>query len=120
MWRQMVLRKIWIIKGTRYLKLQSSPPPLAKTVNNSVHAMDTMQLIIIIVLWPGGRIDHAHHQTRAKAALIETQQYSEAVGAAVDMTQPSDTLIIATADHSHVFTIGGYSPLDNDIMGMYW
>lgn len=33
------------------------------------------------------------------------------------MTSEDDTLIIATADHSHVFTMGGYSDRGNDIFG---
>ena len=33
------------------------------------------------------------------------------------MTDVSDTLIIATADHSHVFTIGGYPMRGNPIFG---
>ncbi|MEQ1638444.1 MAG: alkaline phosphatase [Methylococcales bacterium] len=66
----------------------------------------------------GGRIDHAHHASNAYRALTDTQQLAEAVKAAVGKTSPEDTLIIVTADHSHVFTIGGYPQRGNPILGL--
>jgi alkaline phosphatase len=66
----------------------------------------------------GGRIDHAHHSGNAYRALTETQQLATAVQAAMDSTNPEETLIIVTADHSHVFTIGGYPQRGNPILGL--
>lgn len=66
----------------------------------------------------GGRIDHAHHSGNAFRALTDTQQLAAAVQAAVDATDPEETLIIVTADHSHVFTIGGYPQRGNPILGL--
>lgn len=66
----------------------------------------------------GGRIDHAHHAGNAYRALTDTQQLAAAVQSAVDHTNPKDTLIIVTADHSHVFTIGGYPQRGNPILGL--
>lgn len=66
----------------------------------------------------GGRIDHAHHSGNAFRALTDTQQLAAAVQAAVDSTNPEETLIIVTADHSHVFTIGGYPQRGNPILGL--
>ena len=65
-----------------------------------------------------GRIDHAHHQTNAFRALSETQELSRAVALADAMTNDSDTLILVTADHSHVFTMAGYPKLGNPILGL--
>lgn len=65
-----------------------------------------------------GRIDHAHHGTNALRALTDTQELSEAVAKAVEMTNPEDTLILVTADHSHVFTIAGYPGIGNPILGL--
>lgn len=66
----------------------------------------------------GGRIDHAHHAGNAYRALTDTRQLAAAVQAAMDNTNPEDTLIIVTADHSHVFTIGGYPQRGNPILGL--
>lgn len=67
----------------------------------------------------GGRIDQAHHDGRAKLALEEAFQFDLAIAAALNMTDPADTLIIVTADHSHTMTINGYPDRGNDILGMF-
>lgn len=65
----------------------------------------------------GGRIDHAHHAGNARRALRDTIELSDAVRLAREATDPADTLILVTADHSHVFTIAGYPTRGNDILG---
>jgi alkaline phosphatase len=65
----------------------------------------------------GGRIDHGHHGGLAYAALTETIELARAVERAALMTG-DDTLIVVTADHSHVFTMSGYPARGNDIMGL--
>ncbi|RNJ64348.1 MAG: alkaline phosphatase [Porphyrobacter sp. IPPAS B-1204] len=66
----------------------------------------------------GGRIDHAHHAGQAGYALEEAVEFARAVQYAVENTDPKDTLIMVTADHSHVFTIAGYPQRGNDILGL--
>jgi alkaline phosphatase len=66
----------------------------------------------------GGRIDHAHHAGNAYRALTDTIELSKAVKVALAKTDPRDTLIIVTADHSHVFTMAGYPTRGNDILGL--
>lgn len=66
----------------------------------------------------GGRIDHAHHAGQAGFALEEAVEFARAVQYAVDNTDPAETLIMVTADHSHVFTIAGYPQRGNDILGL--
>ena len=73
----------------------------------------------IFIVIPGGRIDHAHHDGKAKKALYETLSMEDAVKEAVSLTNEEDTLIVVTADHSHVFDIAGYPKRGNDILGMY-
>ncbi len=65
----------------------------------------------------GGRIDHAHHFNNAYNALNETLEFSNAVAAAVNVTDAEETLIIVTADHSHVMTMAGYPTRGNPILG---
>lgn len=66
----------------------------------------------------GGRIDHAHHAGQAGYALEETVEFARAVQWAVENTDPAETLILVTADHSHVLTIAGYPQRGNDILGL--
>jgi alkaline phosphatase len=66
----------------------------------------------------GGRIDHAHHGGQAGFALEEAAELARAVQWAVDHTDPAETLIMVTADHSHVLTIAGYPKRGNDILGL--
>jgi alkaline phosphatase len=66
----------------------------------------------------GGRIDHAHHAGQAGFALEEAVELARAVQWAVDHTDPANTLIMVTADHSHVLTIAGYPQRGNDILGL--
>jgi alkaline phosphatase len=64
-----------------------------------------------------GRIDHAHHATNPQRALLDTIELANAVRLAHEMTDPAETLIIVTADHSHVFTLAGYPARGNPILG---
>ena len=70
------------------------------------------------LLVEGGRIDHGHHDNNAYRALTDGIAFAEAVQVADEMTRQDDTLIVVTADHSHVFTISGYPTRGNPIMGM--
>jgi alkaline phosphatase len=65
-----------------------------------------------------GRIDHAHHAGNARRALEDTIELARAVKAADEATDDHETLIIVTADHSHVFTIAGYPHRGNPILGL--
>jgi len=65
-----------------------------------------------------GRIDHAHHAGNAAKALWDTIALSRAVKKATELTDEKDTLIIVTADHSHVFTMAGYPRRGNPILGL--
>jgi len=65
----------------------------------------------------GGRIDHAHHAGNPYRALTDAIEFAKAVRKAYEMTDPRETLIIVTADHSHTFTIAGYPHRGNPILG---
>ncbi|GGA79267.1 alkaline phosphatase [Neiella marina] len=64
-----------------------------------------------------GRIDHGHHAGSAYNAFTDTIEFSKAIAHAAAATDATDTLIIVTADHSHVMTMGGYSTRGNPILG---
>ena len=61
-------------------------------------------------------MDHAHHNNQAQKALADAVALSDAVQRAMDLTSENDTLIIVTADHSHVFTIAGYPVINTNIL----
>ncbi|CAL8272581.1 unnamed protein product [Arctogadus glacialis] len=65
-----------------------------------------------------GRIDHGHHDGVAKLALTEAVMFDRAIHRASRLTRESDTLTVVTADHSHVFTLGGNTPRGNSIFGL--
>ncbi|CAG9802974.1 unnamed protein product [Chironomus riparius] len=67
------------------------------------------------LLVEGGRIDHGHHGNQAKFAIEEALEFSKAIQATVDRVNLDETLIVVTADHSHVMTVSGYSPRGTDI-----
>ncbi|MEM6746644.1 MAG: alkaline phosphatase [Pseudomonadota bacterium] len=70
------------------------------------------------LLVEGGRIDHAHHEGNAYRALTDVIAFDDAVRVAIEMTDPSETLIIVTADHGHTMTFAGYPHRGNPILGV--
>ncbi|XP_034671950.1 alkaline phosphatase, tissue-nonspecific isozyme [Drosophila subobscura] len=65
-----------------------------------------------------GRIDHGHHETRAGYALDETLEFDAAIEMALRLTDPKETLIVVTSDHSHTLTMSGYARRGTPILGM--
>ncbi len=70
-----------------------------------------------VLMVEAGRVDHAHHGTNAHRAMHDMQALNEAVKTALAKTG-DDTLIMVTADHSHVFTMAGYPVRGNPILGL--
>uniref|UniRef100_A0A8D2CE12 alkaline phosphatase n=1 Tax=Sus scrofa TaxID=9823 RepID=A0A8D2CE12_PIG len=66
----------------------------------------------------GGRIDHGHHENIAYRALIEAVMFDTAIDKAGQLTSEEDTLTLVTADHSHVFTYGGYPLRGSSVFGL--
>ena len=66
----------------------------------------------------GGRIDHGHHDSKAQLALTETVSFDDAIDRAGQLTSEKDTLTLVTADHSHVFTFGGYPLRGSSVFGL--
>ncbi|XP_069830550.1 intestinal-type alkaline phosphatase-like [Dendropsophus ebraccatus] len=66
----------------------------------------------------GGRIDHGHHDGKAKKALMEGVMFDQAIKRAGELVDEEDTLTVVTADHSHVFSFGGYTYRGSSIFGL--
>ncbi|XP_060653467.1 alkaline phosphatase [Drosophila nasuta] len=92
-------------------------PTLAEMTEAAIEVLSSNPLGYFLFV-EGGRIDHAHHETKAKKALDETVQFSNAVKRARRLTDPWDTLIVVSADHGHTMTINGYPDIDNSITGL--
>lgn len=77
-----------------------------------------LTLMSMILFWTlRGRIDHGHHDGKAKQALYEAVEFDRAIGRADELISESDTLTVVTADHSHVFAFGGHSARGNSVLG---
>jgi alkaline phosphatase len=71
-----------------------------------------------VLMVEGGRIDHAHHEGNAARSLEDYVALDAAIKKALELTSRDDTLIVATADHSHTFIISGYPKRGNPILGL--
>ncbi len=91
-------------------------PSLSKMVVKAIELLrrDPDGFFLVV---EAGRIDQAHHAGNASGALNETLELSLAVSRALDLTNSDDTLILVTADHSHVMTLAGSPRRGNPILG---
>ncbi len=92
-------------------------PSLAEMTRKSVEILSADPDGFILVV-EAGRVDHAHHAGNAARALIDAQEFHEAIAVADEMTDQKETLIIATADHGHTLTFAGYPARGNNILGL--
>lgn len=90
-------------------------PSLAEMTTKAIQILQKNRKGFYLMV-EAGRIDHGHHAGNAYRALTDTIALSEAVKAAKALVG-DDTLIVVTADHSHVFTIAGYPERGNPILG---
>jgi len=91
-------------------------PTVAEMTEKAIDILDNNRKGYFLMV-ESGRIDHGHHAGNAYRALDDTIAFSNAIKAAMEKTDPRETLIIVTADHSHVFTIAGYPTRGNPILG---
>ena len=91
-------------------------PSLAEMTAFAIDSLSSRETGYVLMV-EAGRVDHAHHGTNAYRALTDMQALNEAVKIAKDKAG-DDTLILVTADHSHVFTIAGYPVRGNPILGL--
>ncbi|XP_064611812.1 alkaline phosphatase, tissue-nonspecific isozyme-like [Liolophura sinensis] len=98
-------------------KSPTGQPSLAEMTELAIKVLQKNEKGFFLLV-EGGRIDHGHHASRAAAALHEVLTFDAAIETALGLTNPEDTLIVSTADHSHVFVIGGYQERGNNILGL--
>ena len=86
---------------------ETTEPTLAEMTSAAIDllAQDENGYFLMV---EGGRIDHGHHDGKPGYALLETQAFARAIEAALEKVDLEETLVLVTADHSHVFTIAGY------------
>ncbi len=86
---------------------------MALTAVEHLEAQGTGYYLLI----EGGRIDHGHHDGYPGLAMLETQAFAETVQLVKDAVDLDETMVLVTADHSHVMSIGGYPTRGNPILG---
>ncbi|XP_067850824.1 intestinal-type alkaline phosphatase-like [Heptranchias perlo] len=120
------------VKKTNYLMGLFEPKDMKyelnrnKTMDPSIVEMTEKAIRILsknprgffLFVEDNGRIDHGHHGGKAVYALSETVAFDNAIERASEWTNEFDTLSIVTADHSHVFSFGGYTLRGNPIFGL--
>lgn len=94
----------------------SAQPSLEAMTRKAIDLLEARGEGYLLVV-EAGRIDHAHHAVNAFNALNDTVELAAAVAVAVERVEADKTLILVTADHSHVFTMAGYPRRGNPILG---
>ena len=97
-------------------RAETEEPSLAEMTSIAIDRLSADKDGYVLMV-EAGRVDHAHHGTNAYRALTDAQALNEAVKAAKAKAD-DDTLIMVTADHSHVFTMAGYPVRGNPILGL--
>ncbi|KRT84627.1 hypothetical protein AMK59_891 [Oryctes borbonicus] len=99
-----------------HLDAEDNDPSLAEMTTKAIEILSNGNNGYFLFV-EGGRIDHAHHDTKAQKALDETVEFHKAIQTAVEMTDEEDTLIVVTSDHAHTMSISGYGVRGNNIFG---
>ncbi len=97
-------------------ELDHSEPTLTEMTLKALEILQKRNQSFYLLV-EGGRIDHGHHEGKPGYALLETQEFSRAIKAALELVDLKDTLIMVTADHSHTMTFAGYPTRGNPILG---
>jgi len=95
---------------------KAGEPSLEQMTTKAIQILDNNDKGFFLTI-ESGRIDHGHHAGSAYGALTDAIEFEQAIAKAVELTNTDETLIIVTADHSHVFTIAGYPKRGNPILG---
>ncbi|CAK1580582.1 unnamed protein product [Parnassius mnemosyne] len=99
-----------------HLEAGDDVPVLSEMTHKAIEILSKNKNGFVLFV-EGGRIDTAHHETKARKALDETAELAKAVELALRMVDTEETLIIVTSDHSHTMSYSGYSKRGTDILG---
>jgi alkaline phosphatase len=103
----------------RIIKGNDEPSLTEMTIFALEHFLKINQGFFLLI--EAGRIDHGHHETRPRYALDEYVQFDNTIGKTKQLLKEKgildDTLLVVTADHSHVFTFGAYASRGSNILG---
>ena len=92
-------------------------PSLAEMTNTAIKVLKKNNNGFFLMV-EGGKIDKAHHASKANQAMHETVALDAAVEEALSLVDLQETLIIVTADHGHTMSISGYPSRGADIRGI--
>ena len=95
----------------------SSEPELAEMTAKAIDLLAARGNGYFLMV-EGALIDYGHHDGIAGYALLEAQEFANAVATALDKVDLSETLILVTADHSHTLSLGGYTTRGSPILGL--
>lgn len=101
----------------KYEHDRTGEPSLAEMVEASITALQGNEQGYFLEV-EAGRVDHANHDGNLHRTVTDGVAFADAVAKAVEMTNPEDTLIIATADHEHAIAFSGYCGRGNPITGL--
>ncbi|MEO0973126.1 MAG: alkaline phosphatase, partial [Pseudomonadota bacterium] len=96
---------------------QTTAPNLREMTEAALDRLSASQEGYLLMV-EGGRIDHAHHEGVAGRALSELVAFDEAIAATLARVDLRETLVLVTADHSHVLAMAGYPTRNNPILGL--
>lgn len=102
----------------KYEHDRTAEPSLAEMTKTAIQYLSGKSDKGFFLVVEAGRVDHALHATNAYRAVTDGVAFANAVTVADEMTDDSDTLIVVTADHSHVLSIAGYTKLGTPILGL--
>lgn len=98
---------------------ESSEPLLSEMAAKAIELLEGNAEGYFLMI-EGGRIDLAHHEGKPGYALLQAQEFNRAVETVLELIDLDETLILVTADHSHVFTMGGKPTRGNPILGLVY
>ncbi|WAR13537.1 PPBT-like protein [Mya arenaria] len=98
-------------------KTPMGQPSIAEMTKTAIQSLSNDEDGFFLMV-EGARIDLAHHKSYAKKAIHDVLAFEEAIQVALERTNPKDTLIIVTADHSHTMTISGSPRRGNAIFDL--